>query len=143
MAAIAHDGVRDPDGPGRAEGLLRVVLVDPNGKFRAAAAALLEHERIDVTAVSTADAGAAVAGPDGSDGPDCVVVDPGLGGEVEIRRAAWLALDAPVVVATGAPEWALPDATWTVADAYVEKGREGTFATLAATVRAVCRPGRE
>ncbi|SHH43415.1 response regulator [Halobaculum gomorrense] len=113
---------------------LSVLLVDPHAEFRSAASALLDHHGLDVIGVGDAADAATVEGI-----PDCVVVDPGVGGEVEIRRAAWLGLRSPVVLVTGAPPWALPDAAWTVADAYVEKGRQGTFCRLANRVRAVSR----
>ncbi|WP_435065277.1 hypothetical protein [Halobaculum sp. EA56] len=110
-----------------------VLLVDPDGDFRSAAATLLRREGMVVEAA--ADAGD-VSTDAAARSPDCVVVDPGVGGDAAIRRAAWLGLRSPVVLATGAPPWALPDAAWTVADAYVEKGRAGTFRRLATAIRA-------
>lgn len=111
-----------------------VLLVDPDGDFRSAATALLRREGMVVEAV--ADAGDAPTGA-AACSPDCVVVDPGVGGEAAIRRAAWLGLRTPVVLATGAPPWALPSGAWTVADAYVEKGCGGTFRQLAGAIRAM------
>ncbi|UIO99820.1 hypothetical protein Hbl1158_00115 [Halobaculum sp. CBA1158] len=116
-----------------------VLLVDPNDSFRSAATALLGREAMAVEAV--ADAGDAPTDATRRP-PDCVVIDPGVGGESAIRRAAWLGLRAPVVLATGAPPWALADAAWTVADAYVEKGRSGTFQRLEAAIRAAVDDSR-
>ncbi|WP_277554716.1 hypothetical protein [Halobaculum limi] len=110
----------------------RAMLVDPDRGFRSAAAGLLAREGIVVEAVADATSATEVT-------PDCVLVDPGVGGEAEVRRVAWLGLRAPVVVVTGVPSWALPDATRTVADAYVEKGTPNLFRRLAATIRSVTR----
>lgn len=113
----ASRGEPIPDG-----GRVSVLLADPNDGFRSAATTLLHRRGMAIEAV--ADAGDAPMGATARS-PDCVVVDPGVDGEAAIRRAAWLGLHPPVVLATGAPPWALSGTAWRVADAYIKRGGPG------------------